>query len=177
MVLAGTRAASSRILLWKFPADQSLRALMKKESIEIELIEDAFSRKSTYYKAAMFEGSSSDKSVWRGKVEDNQAKHSVSEAAEFWIADFLSARSEFTDVHGTRVTSKAIKRAIDRAGTLDEKEDLVAVARVLRGQSGQSFSLNEMANNYIPPSSREAFLDSAGPEEIKDQRFRLDART
>lgn len=174
VILAGIKDDSHRILLWKFPADESLRAHITKGSIRIELIESAFSKRAMYYKAAMFEGSAAETSFWKGKVEDNQAKYTMGEAAEFWIEDFLSARSVLTDVHGTRVVSKALRMLIDKTESADTKQGLVAAARVLRGRSGRQISLNDIANDYVPEESRADFLEATGPPEVAQQRFRLD---
>jgi hypothetical protein len=129
-----------------------------------------------YYKAALFEGSASETSFWKGKVEDNQAKDTVGEVAEFWTANFLSARSVLTDVHGTRLACKALKKVIDKTKSPDAKEDLVAAARVLRGQSGRQISLDDITNDYMPEESRADFLEATGPE-IAHQIFRLDQKT
>ncbi len=173
VILSGKTKKNHRVILWKFPADESLRMLIKGTK-KIELVRDVFSRKGTYYKAAMFEGSTATTSFWKGKVQDNQAQDTLSEAAEFWIKDFLCARSELTNVHGTRIASKALKKLIDKTKELDRKESLVAAARVLREQSGKRTSFKDIADTYLPVESRPEFIETTGTEEISQQTFQLD---
>ncbi len=177
IVLAGKKDDIHRVLLWKFPADETLQAAMVEGGITIKLIEDAFSRRSTYFKAAMFEGPVAVRSFWKGKVEDNQAKHGVKEAAEFWIVDFLATRPSFTDAHGTRVVSKAIRKVINRTKDVETKENLIAAARVIKTQSDHNVSVNDLATRYLPPETRDDFVEAAGGADIAEEIFRLDPET
>lgn len=173
IVLYGRKADLHRILLWKFPADESLQVMISAGKISIQVIKDAFSRQSSYFKAAMFEGAEADTALWKGQVDDKQAKPRVQPSAEFWIHDFLAARSVFTPVHGTRVASKALKKVIERAKDVQTKGDLVSAARVLRTQGGRNVSFGEIADNYLPPESREDFLKATGGSQLAEETFRL----
>ena len=177
VILVGQKESSYRVLLWKFPSDESLQAIMSAQGITIKLTDDAFSRRSTYFKAAMFEGTMAETSLWRGAVEDKQAKQRVTESAEFWIADFLAARSVLTDVHGTRIAGKALKKIIDKTDVVETKEQLVAAARVLKTQGDRNISFSEVANDYLPEESRNDFLEAVGGPEIAEGIFRLDPQT
>jgi len=92
-----------RVLLWKFPSEENLQANISAHGLTIKLLQDAFSRKSHYFKAAMFEGTPATTSFWTGKVEDKQAKQSVKEVADFWVTGFLNARPVLTEVRGSRI--------------------------------------------------------------------------
>jgi hypothetical protein len=89
MVLVGEEGAERRLLLGKFPADESIQASLSDQRINLRLLKDAFSRKSSYFKVAVFDGNPARTSFWRGTVEDRQAKQRLPEAARFWISDFL----------------------------------------------------------------------------------------
>jgi len=173
VVLAGQTDDDHRIVLWKFPADQTLQADIMEGAIKIRLIEDAFSRESTYFKAALIEGRDTKRSLWKGKVEDRQAKHLVKGVAEFWTAGFLMASPVFTDAHGTRVMAKALKDAINANQGLEAKESIVAAARVLRTQGDRNISIGQVAADYLPKEMRGDFIASAGGPGIADDVFRL----
>jgi hypothetical protein len=48
VVLAGSANEVARVLLWKFPAEESLQASVSASGITITLLQDAFSRRSNY---------------------------------------------------------------------------------------------------------------------------------
>jgi len=174
VTLAGRKGVAYRIALWKFPADQTLQADVAKGMITIRLIEDAFSRESTYFKAAMLEGPKAETTFWTGRIEDRQAKHGVKGAAEFWTGDFLAARPVLTDAHGTRVVAKALRKIIDKTGALETREGLIAAAQVLRTQGGNRISIGDVAARYLPADERDEFIAAAGGPEVSDHPFRLE---
>jgi hypothetical protein len=177
IILTGQSGDMHRVVLWKFPTDQTLQADIISGTIRIRLVEDAFSRESTYFKAAMFEGPDASRSIWKGKIEDMQAKQRIGGAAEFWTTDFLAAEPIFTDVHGTRVLAKALKKIIAKTKAVEAVEDLVAAARVLRGQGDRNVSIREVADEYLPESVREDFIKAAGGPAIADDVFSLAPET
>jgi len=134
MVLVGRLNEYIRVVLWKFPADEALQASVMTDGIAIRVLEDAFSRKSTYFKAAFFEDCPADTSFWTGKVEDKQAKHRVAEAAEFWIAGFLAARTALTSARGTRILARALRKTIQQTTCIEDKEALIAAGSVVKSQ-------------------------------------------
>ncbi|NVM23847.1 MAG: hypothetical protein HWN68_18965 [Desulfobacterales bacterium] len=177
VVLAGQANEHTRVLLWKFPADESLQARISAGGITIRLIQDAFSRKSTYFKAAMFEGTPARTTFWRGKIEDKQAKHRVTEAADFWIADFLSAKPALTDARGTRLLARALRETVKQTKSVEIKEDLVAAAVAIKSQVDRNISLDEFASSYLPKDARPIFIEKAGGPALADAIFRIDRAT
>lgn len=174
VLLAGRRRDTSRLVIWKFPADQALQASMVGGVVKIRLIEGAFSRESTYFKAAVFEGPEADTSFWDGKVEDKQAKQRVEGAAEFWTTEFLTARPTLTDAHGTRVVAKALKYVLKKAANAETMEEIAAAARVLATQHARNHSIADVADNYLPETTRQDFVSEAGGPDVADQIFRIE---
>lgn len=177
IILSGQSGDQHRVVLWKFPADQTLQADIVSGNIRIRLIEDAFSRQSTYFKAATFEGPDASRSIWKGRIEDMQAKQRIRGAAEFWTTDFLDAKPVFTEAHGTRVLAKALKSVIAKTTEVDIAEDMIAAARVLRGQGDRNVSIRDVADEYLPEPMRDDFIEAAGGPEIADHIFRLEPET
>lgn len=177
IVMVGRRASDYRVVLWKFPADKIIQARLVNSKLKIRLVDDAFSRRSTYFKSAVFEGGESSTSFWQGRVEDRQAVSRVREAADFWVRDFLSARPALTDVHGTRLLANALRETIRRTETAQLRDDLISTVAVIRGQAGRQLTLNQFAQQYLPEACRDSFLHLAGPEEIWETPFRIDFPT
>lgn len=176
IIMTGSIGNLSRILLWKFPADETLRASISSTGISIQLLKDAFSRKSTYFKAAMFEGSPAEDSFWKGKVEDKQAKHRIKEASEFWILNFLNATPALTDARGTKILSKGFRETIKKIDSVEEKSALIDAVSVIKSQSGRNISIRECANLYMAENVRGIFIKSAGGEAIADAIFKIDQK-
>lgn len=177
VVLAGQRQKQTRVLLGKFPANESLQASIFASGITIRLLQDVFASKSTYFKAAMFEGTLASTTFWRGKVEDKQAKQRVTEAADFWVVDFLAARPELTPARGTRLLARGLREAIKQAPSVETKEALAAAAQVIKSQVDRDLSLHDFANNYLPEEARQTFVKAAGSPAIADTSFRIDVTT
>jgi hypothetical protein len=177
LLLVGKTNAQVRIVLWKFPADQSIQAQLVDSRLTVRIVDDAFSRRSTFFKSAMFEGTSANTSFWKGRVEDRQASLRVREVADYWVYDFLACRPSLTDAHGTRVLANALRETIARTVDIDQRDVLITVAALLRAKSGYQLTLVDFADQFLPDSSRSQFLELAGSEDIWGTPFRIDGDT
>lgn len=178
VVLAGSGLeGTDRVLLWKFPADETLQARMSANEMNISLLEDAFSRSSSYFKAAMFEGGQAESHFWRGRVDDRQAKQRVRKVADFWILDFLNALPELTDARGTGLVAKALRSELSKADSVESMEALMGAALLLRSLAGQTVSIREFAMRFVPEALHERFVRTAGGPGIADFIFAVDAET
>lgn len=174
VVLAGHTNDNHRVVLWKFPADESIQASVTKEGISIRLIHDAFSGNSTYLKVAMFDGIPATTSFWRGKIEDRQTKSRVREVADFWVVDFLQSRPAVTDAGGTRLLARVLRDTIRKTKDIEVKQSLVDAASVIKGQAGRNITLEDFADSYLPEDIRQNFIRVAGGPEISSDLFRID---
>jgi hypothetical protein len=177
IVLVGDSASQHRVVLWKFPVDESIQAQLVDSRLTIRVVDDAFSRRSTYFKSAMFEGTQASTSFWTGKVEDRQAASRVREVADFWVQDFLACRPSLTDVHGTRILANALRETIRQTEDMDLREALISVVAVLRAQPGRQLTLVDFAEQYLPEPCQAHFLRAAGGHEIWGTPFRIDGPT
>lgn len=171
--LVGRTHDRSRVLMWKFPADEILQARVSKEGMDIQLLKDAFSRRSKFFKAAMFEGRPSTTSLWTGKVQDNQAKSATLEVAKYWIEDFLLARPAMSDVRGSKILGRVVREALRKSPPHDQDAILNAVSSV-RTQTDRRISLTEFAETYLPEPLREEFVSAPEISDIADEVFRID---
>lgn len=174
VVIAGETAVETRVTLFKFAADESLQAIFADQGLSINVIEQAFSRKTEYFKAAVFQGSLADRSFWEGKVEDKQATKRIYEVSDLWAIRFLHAVPQLTSARGTRLLAKALRQVIDRTEDIDRKQALIAAAITIKSQDDRSISLEEFASQYLPNDSREPFLQASGPAVLANAVFRID---
>lgn len=177
VALAGRKENNHRVVLWKFPADESIQAHVSDGGIVIRLIQDAFSGNSTYLKVAMFEGTAAATSFWRGRIEDRQTKSRIREMADFWVINFLRSRPAMTDTRGTRLLAKALRSVVNRMEDVESQQALVDAANVIQGQTGRNISLDDFAQTYLPPVIRPAFIRAVGGPEMTREIFRLDRET
>ena len=177
LVLVGAKGSSSRVVLWKFPADESIQARLVDSRLLISIVDDAFSRRSTYFKAAVFEDIQTNTCFWEGRVEDRQAGGRVREVADFWVYDFLQCRPALTSVHGTRLLANALRETIRRAEDETIRDALISLIPVLKAQAGLQLTLQGFAEQFVPPPSRQDFLSLAGGEDVWNTPFQLDTET
>lgn len=175
--LVGALGSQSRVVIWKFPADQSIQARLISTRLVIKIVDDAFSRKSTYFKAAMFEGPNTSTSFWGGRVEDRQAGTRIREIADFWVYGFLACRPALTDVHGTRLLANALRETIKQSEDEEIQDALISLIAVLKAQPGRQLTLAGFAEEFLPESSRDGFLLLTGTDEVWQTPFNLDVDT
>ena len=102
VIMAGKQSDKYRVVLWKFPANPSIQAELLDSELVIRVLDSAFSRDTDYFKAAIFEDKSLDRSSFLfGKIEDKQTRVRGA-AALFWMKNFLGTRPQISDENGTR---------------------------------------------------------------------------
>jgi len=175
VVLTGISNARARVVLFKFPADESLQAIFSKEGLSIRVVKGAFSRKTKYFKAAIFEDTDADTTFWKGKVEDKQANSRIYEVSDLWAIKFLQAKPELTSVRGTRLLAKALRGLIEKTKDAQTQQSLVAAAITITSQEDRNISLREFAAQYLPSEARRLFLDELRAATLTDAIFRVDA--
>jgi hypothetical protein len=177
VVLSGRLGDMWRVVLWKFPADEALQAEISDGSITINLLRDAFSKSSSYFKAAVFEGGPAERAFWEGRVEDRQTKQRLREVADFWVEGFLAARLAFKPAHGTRVLARALRQLLSRVDSAGDRDALIAAATVAKAHPGRLISIGGFAGDYLPEELGEVLIEIAGGSEVADHAFELDSET
>ena len=174
VTLVGKRDNLIRVLLWKFPAHDSLQAISNGEVFKLDLIEDVFSKEEKYFKAAVFEGTSAENDFWRGKVEDRQANWSQKEVAKFWISDFLYAVDEITPARGTEILTSIVSDLIRKTDNSEDEDYLISSIKVLKSQGSRRITFRDFANNYLTENLGKAFLTNKKVRNLLDSSFNLD---
>ena len=177
IVLRGVLNEEVRIVLFKFPADESLQATFAEEGLSISVIEGAFSRGTDFFKAAVFQGNRANTTFWSGQVEDKQASQRVSGVSDLWVIGFLKALPRLTAVEGSRILAKSLRNVAAKIGDPSMQHELIAAATTIKSQSDRNITLREFSENYLSSEIREFFLSELGSPLLADVPFPLDSRT
>lgn len=155
IVAAGHSSQSnqSQVVLWKFPADQSIQATFNETGISVQLIEGAFSRNLKYFKASVFRDEEAEKSFWEGLVEDRQS----TEGTKFWIQNFLQATPNLTDVRGTRLVAYTLREIINDEPDYRVQDGIISGAIAIQSQKNRPITIKEISEKYLPESVRDQF--------------------
>ncbi len=172
--LVGENGQSRRVVFFKFPADESLQATFAEEGLSINVIEGAFSRKTDFFKAAVYEGRDTDTALWGGRVEDKQSGSRIHEVSDYWVMGFLRSVPQLTTARGTRLLTKALKTTINKSEDPDEQYALMAAATAIKSQADRNITLREFTEGYLPEAIRERFLREVGNPTLADAPFRID---
>ena len=140
----------SRVVLFKFPADESLQAIFSEEGLSINVITGAFSRKNDYFKAAVFEGTKASTAFWVGKVEDKQATQRIFEVSDLWVIGFLKALPNLSDERGTRTLAKATKSLLDTVYDEKTRLQIISALTTIKSQDDRLITLRNFADDYLP---------------------------
>jgi|GEM_PF-3205080 hypothetical protein len=160
VIVVGQSPEESRVALYKFPADQSLQAVFQNEGLSINVVQGAFSRKTEYFKSAIFQGTRANTSFWIGVVEDKQANQRVYEVSDLWVLRFLQAIPSLNRERGTRVLAKALRTILNDHQHSEFQAGLVAAVITLRSQIDRRITIQDVAENYLPKELRHALLGS-----------------
>jgi len=177
VVVAGNLADESRVTLFKFPADESRQAVFSRDGLSIQVVENAFSRKTNYFKAAVFQGNASNNAFWIGRVEDKQATQRIYEVSDLWAIRFLQSAPQLTSSRGTRLLARALRDLINDLDDPDTQQSLLAAATTIRSQEDRNISLGEFAEQYLPAEVRQPFLDALGEPTLANAVFQVDRTT
>jgi len=71
-----------------FPKDEPFHFSVNGDRARLKILKDAFSRSSSFKKAALFEGINSSTTFWNGRVIDKQAQNGFGTAADYWVSEF-----------------------------------------------------------------------------------------
>lgn len=177
IVCGMTLSDEHRVAIFKLPSDDSIEAIPSDSGLIVRQIEWAFSSKTEYFKAAVFQGNSSQTSFWSGQVEDRQATSRSLEVSGLWVNDFLQAQPETTDARGTRFLIQNIKKLLEAKTDDDSRHQIISAVQTIRSQSSRYITLTEFARNYLNPELAEIYLGLPDVDTLKDEIFKLDFNT
>lgn len=169
LVLTATRESEqSRFVAWAFPKDDPMSFGVQGKTASIEIIQNAFSRSSTFRKAVMFVGNHrTDASgtidlpadqFWQGYVLDRQSR-----LAQYWLEDFLDCQSLLNGAQGTRLLADLLKDTHATVERQEDQEQITSALLALRASQRKSWTLNRFAKEYLAGAARQYFLQKSPP--------------
>jgi hypothetical protein len=164
LLSAYRRDSSRRLIIWAFPKDEPFHFTARGDRAQIKILKDAFSRSSSFKKAALFEGTNHPSQFLCGHVIDRQSQNGHGTAADYWINTFLDSRSSLTGKAGTQLLAKCLR---DAYNTIREQSDRDQIAQAIVGAHAsrrRKWSLQGFAKEYLEGNASTAFLSGASPE-------------
>ncbi|MBN9152248.1 MAG: hypothetical protein J0H56_12640 [Micrococcales bacterium] len=158
-------ASARRLLLWTFPQQEVFNLTMRGGHPSLELL-DAFNRESNLRKAALLEGPNDRTGMLSARVLDLQSTATDRSVADFWIVEFLEAQMQMSDVEGTQLLARALRAAYTKTKGDDvAQEELSTAIGALRRQTGQRWSIDEVATRFLSDAAATPFLGAVRSEE------------
>lgn len=173
LVLSAYRDGDSRRLIaWAFPKDEPYQFSSSGQTAKLKILKNAFSRSSSFKKAALFEGIKSDNTFWNGRVIDNQAESAFGTAADYWVSGFLDARFSLTGVAGTRLLAKALQKTHDTLTLQDDRDQISSAVVALSASKRKSWTMQSFAKEYLEGNAYNSFLNNI-PNEARKTSFSI----
>jgi hypothetical protein len=170
MLVAYKQGGTRRLVMWAFPKDEPFHFSASGERAKVKILKDAFSRSSSFKKAALFEGTDAPTSFWSGHVIDKQAESGFGTAADYWVNRFLDSRPSLTGKAGTRLLARCLRRTYDSLTDRADKNQLSDAIVAVRASQRRQWSLKRFAEEYLTDNAKNAFLHHA-PAETRSSTF------
>jgi hypothetical protein len=164
MLAAYSDGDTRRLIIWAFPKDEPYHFGVSGDRARIRIMKDAFSRSSSFKKAALFEGINSVTTFWNGRVIDRQAQNGYGNAAEYWVSAFLDSRYSLTGKAGTRLLARCLRDSYDALATQADRDQISNAIVAVHASRRTQWSLQSFAKEYLDGKSKQTFLDKSPPE-------------
>lgn len=175
VIVVGEKSGSLRIALNRFREDEVVTADRGGKQLDVDLLNNAFSKRSTHYKLAAYQDILSDRAFWEGFAIDRQRSNKgKGELSDYWIYDFLESQLHMTPKHGTRVFSRAVKMAMRSDIPVAVKQEFVAGLLALKARAGQLISLESFGAEFLSSEGEDLFREVAPDEKTYGLQFELD---
>ena len=153
-----------RLVMWAFPKDEPFHFSVQGDRAKIKILQDAFSRSSSFKKAALFEGTNSPTSFWSCQVIDKQAESGFGTAAQYWVGLFLDSHPSLSGKAGTRLLTRCLKRTHEALVDQADKDQVLNSIVAVRASQRRKWSLDQFANEYLTDNAKQTFLENSPPE-------------
>lgn len=174
LMLAAYRDGDARrFVMWAFPKDEPYHFGVHGDRARIRIMKDAFSRTSSFRKAALFEGIKSPTTYWSGRVIDKHAQNGFGTAAEYWVSKFLDSRYSLTGKAGTRLLARCLREAYASLTTQGDRDSISNAVVALHASQRTQWSIQRFANEYLVGNAKDTFMDKVPPES-RSSAFRFD---
>jgi hypothetical protein len=162
----------SEVTLWTFPRDDAMRFAADGDgSPTIEVLNDAFSRRSTLRKAAILRGAGAGVTEFLGARAADLQTGGSGQSADYWIHEFLHAELSLAAGVGSQALAHALREAWESAGSEDDRDHLYAAAISVRASTTPRTSLTRFAEDYLTGSAKATFLRTKGARDCRARQF------
>jgi hypothetical protein len=167
------QGAKRRFIAWAFPKDEPYGFGVKGDHANLSIIENAFSRSSSYRKAALFSGLRQHDHYWNGHVIDRQSTPGFGAAADYWVTGFLTCKYLIDGKSGTQMLAKVIRETHQKAESQADQDLLTSAVISVRGSQRKNWSLKSFAEEFLKDTAKSSFLANC-PKEAVTAKFPLD---
>ncbi|MCE2809217.1 MAG: hypothetical protein LW850_14575 [Planctomycetaceae bacterium] len=165
-------AQTRRIVLWLFPKDDVFRLQTTSKGNQLSVLDDVFSKSSTWRKAAIFFGPNTLHGFRTGRVIDIQSRKTDERAADFWLRLFLNAVYAMDSKNSTSQLVSTLKDAFE-SSTGPQRDQLFAAMVALPKSPNRNWSYTQIAQQYLDPAYQNSFLNLI-PDMVRESSFELD---
>jgi len=148
-VMTGQHGVKYRIVVSRFPANEAILAEVDETGLDVEYLERVFIKKTSSYKAALFEDTNPASEFWNGWATDRQAGGEAENISSYWLNDFLNADFKETPKAATRRLAEALKKAIRSNPSIDIKSEIAASISLAPSVfANKSLSISEFCDYF-----------------------------
>lgn len=162
-----------RIALWLFPKDDVFRLETTRQGNQLWLLDDVFSKSSTWRKAAIFSGPNNAQGFRTGRVIDIQSRKTDERAADFWLRLFLNAIYAMDSKNSTYQLVSHLKDAFESSSGA-QRDQLFAAMVALPRAPEKNWTYSRIAQQYLDPAYQDSFLNLI-PDTVRESAFELDS--
>lgn len=174
LMLAAYRDGDTRrLVIWAFPKDEPYHFGVRGDRARIRIMKDAFSRSSSFRKAALFEGIRSPTTFWNGRVIDKHVQNGFGTAAEYWVSNFLDSRYSLTGKAGTRLLARCLRETYGALTTQEDRDKISNAVVAVHASQRTQWSFQRFAKEYLVGNAKDIFLEKVPPES-RSSTFRFD---
>ncbi len=178
VIIEGKKADTTRIIFNRFREDEVVFSDVKNDELTVQLLSQAFSKKSRYYKLAVYEDQMSNRSFWKGFAIDKQkTTGSAKEISDYWIKDFLMCEPAVNSIQGTKSLSKIIRSILRKSDSIPEKELIISGILALKNRDDQYISVESFCDSYLNSSLKERIKHELNDNYTFQSTFELDNET
>jgi hypothetical protein len=163
-----------RVSMYVFPEESTYALRRSSEEPTEAFLEhlNSFVLESRLRKVARFEGKNIKAHFISGDVIDLQIGSSPRAVADYWVTDFLDAGFAINDVKGTTLVADGLKVAFHKADS-EGKQKVMETTMALMADGRRAWSLQRIANEYIPAELSSAFCSVAPNADTLVGKFML----
>lgn len=152
VIIVGKKATSTRLIFNRFKEDEVVFSNIEGDTLVVKLLQQAFSKKSRYYKLAVYEDILSDRSFWQGFAIDKQiTANSSRDISDYWIKEFLDSEPAINTIQGTRSFSKLMRNVLKKVESIEEQEQVISGILALKHRPDDFISVETFCDTYLSP--------------------------